>query len=119
MSPTPSADDAAHGTLLSESLQRLQLKEQTPSSLVEPTMRLSGPSDAENSGNDEHAEHIPTSSDKPLPSPSAFPTHIHEGYGFRPVSGTATPEITAPAPAPRSPLPDPNGLGWPGKTRSS
>ncbi|KAI0091754.1 GTP cyclohydrolase I [Irpex rosettiformis] len=55
-------------------------------------------------------------SNKPLPSPSAFPSRIHEGYGFRPLSGAATPEIVVPVEAPRSPLPDPNGLGWPAKS---
>jgi len=37
---------------------------------------------------------------------------IHEGYGFRPVSGSASPLTGA---ATTSVLvPDPNGLGWPG-----
>ena len=38
-----------------------------------------------------------------------------DGYGFRPVSGFTSPSAHAPAPQDRnSPLPDVNGLGWPG-----
>lgn len=37
---------------------------------------------------------------------------LHEGYGFRPASGTATPSVER---AIDSPLPDRNGLGWPGE----
>ena len=35
---------------------------------------------------------------------------VHDGYGFRPPSGVSTPLQNGAA----SPLPDPNGLGWPG-----
>lgn len=37
---------------------------------------------------------------------------LHEGYGFRPASGTSTPTVER---AIDSPLPDRNGLGWPGE----
>lgn len=41
--------------------------------------------------------------------------HLREGYGFRPVSGASTPVATLPSASETgSPLPDPNGLGWPG-----
>lgn len=40
-----------------------------------------------------------------------------EGYGFRPLSGSSTPNAV-PQGA-QSPLPDPNGLGWPAKSTLS
>lgn len=39
-----------------------------------------------------------------------------EGYGFRPLSGSSTPLM---AKGTQSPLPDPNGLGWPAKSTLS
>lgn len=43
--------------------------------------------------------------------------HVRDGYGFRPPSGVSTPLTNA---AERgSPLPDPNGLGWPGTLPST
>lgn len=39
-----------------------------------------------------------------------------EGYGFRPVSGSSTPRKGM---GRESPLPDPNGLGWPAKSTLS
>jgi len=43
--------------------------------------------------------------------------HVRDGYGFRPPSGVSTPLTNA---AERgSPLPDPNGLGWPAKSTIS
>ena len=39
-----------------------------------------------------------------------------EGYGFRPLSGASTPNVPKGA---QSPLPDPNGLGWPAKSTLS
>ena len=107
MSPTP---DLSHQSLLSESLKRLQLKEQIPSSLVEPNVRQSGPDDAESSSS---------------ASATVKVNEPREGYGFRPTSGSATPVLSAPvtsvltADGTSSPLPDPNGLGWPGKRLSA
>lgn len=55
------------------------------------------------------------------PSTSA-PANAHsqhaqlEGYGFRPLSGSSTPLM---AKGTQSPLPDPNGLGWPAKSTLS
>lgn len=41
--------------------------------------------------------------------------HVREGYGFRPASGTSTPtKASRSGTDTGSPLPDPNGLGWPG-----
>ncbi|KAI0343188.1 GTP cyclohydrolase I [Trametopsis cervina] len=113
MSPTPT-DHAEHGALLTDSLRRLQLKEQTPSSLVEPSVRTNGVADAEQA-QDSHLN-LAHRSDEPLPSPSAIPAHVHEGYGFRPPSGSETPNIAPPAQGQSTPLPDPNGLGWPAKS---
>lgn len=39
-----------------------------------------------------------------------------EGYGFRPLSGSSTPLMVN---GTQSPLPDPNGLGWPAKSTLS
>ena len=42
--------------------------------------------------------------------------NIPEGYGFRPMSGASTPLTDRGEETSReSPLPDPNGLGWPGE----
>ncbi|KAF7794520.1 hypothetical protein EIP86_005654 [Pleurotus ostreatoroseus] len=98
-------DHATHGTLLTDSLKRLELKEAVPSSLVQP--------------DGDHAS-LPSTPGHHTRSPP-----IHEGYGFRPASGVSTPispAAAAPAPAQAgssSPLPDPNGLGWPAKSTVS
>lgn len=57
-----------------------------------------------------------------LPSPglarSAWTPHVREGYGFRPTSGHSTPLLASTSGmGGDSPLPDPNGLGWPGEPR--
>lgn len=57
-----------------------------------------------------------------LPSPglarSAWTPHVREGYGFRPPSGHSTPLLASTSgKGADSPLPDPNGLGWPGEPR--
>ncbi|TFY81791.1 hypothetical protein EWM64_g2224 [Hericium alpestre] len=43
---------------------------------------------------------------------------VREGYGFRPSSGVSTP-LSLHAGGAGSPLPDPNGLGWPAKSTVS
>lgn len=59
------------------------------------------------------------------PSTPALPPRLpwpplHEGYGFRPPSGSSTPLTEASHPADgASPLPDPHGLGWPAKSTIS
>jgi len=46
--------------------------------------------------------------------------HVHEGYGFRPSSGVATPQLDVTPERPvKSPIPDEYGLGWPGGSLSS
>lgn len=105
-------DDATHGTILSDSLRRLQLKEQVPSSLVEPSRRKDAEGNAEDQGD------VLVFNSGP-PSPGTLQRqalgHVYEGYGFRLTSGPATPTNPPPV-GTSSPLPDPNGLGWPGKS---
>jgi len=43
------------------------------------------------------------------------PKPPYDGYGFRPASGMSSPRIQPP-PDRNSPLPDVNGLGWPGQS---
>jgi len=94
-------DHLPHGTLLSDTLQRLQLE----SSDVAPN--------GDNYDNE-------TDSEPRLSSPSSksyrkITSVVHEGYGFRPASGASTPPKTIAFHGPDSPLPDRNGLGWPGE----
>ncbi|GJE91077.1 GTP cyclohydrolase I [Phanerochaete sordida] len=104
MTPSP-VDDASHGTILSDSLRRLQLKEQVPSSLVEASKKQKARSAEE-----------PVVLNSGPPSPQR-PPHgvVYEGYGFRASSGISTP-LNHPPAGTDSPLPDPNGLGWPAKS---
>lgn len=66
--------------------------------------------DRDQQGDDQHFRH------HQHPPPSFLPkAPLHDGYGFRPPSGVSTP--IAP-PDRNSPLPDVNGLGWPGRSSS-
>ena len=56
----------------------------------------------------------PSTSNPPENAPSQHAQR--EGYGFRPLSGSSTPLL---AKGTQSPLPDPNGLGWPAKSTLS
>lgn len=114
MSPPP-VDDATHGSILSDSLRRLQLKEQVPSSLVEPSRH--GTAHADNGVQDEQGidESGPSS---PSHLPRSAHGHVYEGYGFRLTSGAASP-LHPPPQGTATPLPDPNGLGWPGERLNS
>lgn len=113
MSPAP-VDNASHSTVLSDSLRRLQLKEQIPSSLVESTQKHPASSAEENNSN---GEAVVLASGPPSPSQAQRHPHghVYEGYGFRPSSGVSTP-LNNPTAGTSSPLPDPNGLGWPAKS---
>lgn len=91
---TTSNGDLSHGTLLSESLQRLNLESTTNDSAL-------------NDPNDE----IPSPPHKLSRSVSSV---VHEGYGFRPRSGASTPAGISIPRSIDSPLPDRHGLGWPG-----
>lgn len=79
-------DASTHSAVLSDSLQRLKLSQETI---------------AEGSGESSH-------------SPDSGRTAHLEGYGFRSASGLSTPFTAISAPERDSPIPDPNGLGWPG-----
>ncbi len=116
MSSPADTDDATHGAILTDSLRRLQLKERIPSSLVEHT-RPTGLTDA-HAGDEASARGDQDKDDPQPPSPNHLTSiaRLHEGYGFRPPSGIATPvSPSLPTVGTSSPLPDPNGLGWPGK----
>jgi hypothetical protein len=60
--------------------------------------------------------HLDILADQPVPvqapAPS-LPKSLHDGYGFRSSSGRTSPR--APTADRNSPLPDVNGLGWPGE----
>jgi hypothetical protein len=86
--------DLSHGLLLSDSLQRLQL---------------------EASSNDLASNGTDNGIDSQFPSPPSrlLGSVLHEGYGFRPASGSSTPPSNAVRTI-DSPLPDRHGLGWPG-----
>jgi GTP cyclohydrolase I len=86
--------DLSHGTLLSDSLQRLQLE---PSDDLAPN------------GTD-------NDNDSQISSPPSrlLASVLHEGYGFRPASGDSTPPSNV-LRTTDSPLPDRHGLGWPGE----
>ena len=117
---SPSAVDNA-SSILTDSLRRLQLKEQIPSSLTEPAKRQNGAHLADesdsSSGGEGEGESLRALNSSP-PSPGTLQKQMHknvyEGYGFRPASGVATP-LNPPPAGTSSPLPDPNGLGWPGE----
>ncbi|KZT71597.1 GTP cyclohydrolase I [Daedalea quercina L-15889] len=101
--------DASHGALLSESLQRLQ-QEQARTDDADPHH------DGEPSTRGAGSEQVHS-----LPSPglarSAWSPHVREGYGFRPPSGHSTPLLASTSRmGGDSPIPDPNGLGWPAKS---
>lgn len=107
------AADVTHGTLVSDSLQRLKLREQVLASQSEDAdPHVEGELSATRGGNDEQNQVLPS----PSLSRSAWSPHAREGYGFRPPSGVSTP-LNAPISGvgASSPLPDPNGLGWPGR----
>jgi GTP cyclohydrolase IA len=103
----PSTGDVSHGTMLSDGLRQLQLKQLEVSDLVG-----SGPYSEPSRGGDGNPDNNHTNSIATGLSNS----HVHDGYGFRAPSGVSTPLTTVShAPERDSPLPDPHGLGWPGK----
>jgi len=55
----------------------------------------------------------PEQVDHPVQAPHPrHPKPPYDGYGFRPASGMSSPHVP---PDRNSPLPDVNGLGWPGE----
>ena len=96
-----SLDDPASQTRLSESLQKLKIAQDERDAIPEEP-RDADPSSPQTDGAPRHGAH----------------PHRHEGYGFRPLSGIATPMYSSKAvamPRTASPLVDQNGLGWPGE----
>lgn len=96
--------NASHVAQLNDSLQQLQLKQQ----ISHPT-----PDDAQD------ADSGPHSALSHLNSSVSWNLHTKDGYGFR-KSGVSTPlstnlDIARPIASPNELVPDPNGLGWPGK----
>ena len=86
----------AHSHLLTKSLEKLELAGE---------MESQQPADASASKTT-----IPPS------PPARSAPRIHEGYGFRPPSGVATPLIQAATVTTENLVPDPHGLGWPGES---
>lgn len=101
-----SLDDPAGQHRLSASLEKLKMVQDEGSGSGQ---NLNG-NDAH--PHDESALADGPSSQRPLANP-----RILEGLGFRPTSGISTPQYSSRpvGKAATSPLPDANGLGWPGK----
>lgn len=98
----------SHGELLSNELRQLELHRATePHSLL-----VSNDADIpRGEANPVHSANSQNESPQQAPVRPPWP-HVREGYGFRPPSGVSTPLTTGAESG--SPLPDPNGLGWPG-----
>lgn len=92
--------DTSHGVLLSDSLQRLKLESSSLSNDVDDNQR-------------DHETERDELANLPSPSSRLLNSVVHEGYGFRPTSGSSTPQSAIRAGS-DSPLPDRHGLGWPG-----
>lgn len=108
----PMADNnPSHGELLSHSLQQLQLQTEAAAHAAEERGRSE-----DMPGKEAHFASSPSSALPNRLDRMASSSLIREGYGFRPTSGISTPALNeAFTEGERgSPLPDPNGLGWPG-----
>jgi GTP cyclohydrolase IA len=111
----------SHGSLLQDGLRRLE-REQQAGLLHKPQMADASDGRADTNPSVRGDDGQPTELSEPVSSGDrATRSHIHEGYGFRPTSGASTPLTAAShdAAGTASPLPDPNGLGWPGNIASS
>ncbi|KAH9947258.1 GTP cyclohydrolase I [Amylocystis lapponica] len=98
-SPTP---DDSTGARISQSLHKLQMLHAAPDVDPHPRGRSEDPAPPAN------------------PTPPSWSPHVREGYGFRPSSGMSTPPTASVYGLEAgSPLPDPNGLGWPAKSTVS
>lgn len=111
--PTMSFDDPDSQHQLSTSLEKLKMAQDDEHSAA--------PNGAHAHPHEEHSESEthpdgPSSSQHP-PLQLATP-RLRDGLGFRPASGISTPQYSSRAVAvgkASSPLPDSNGLGWPGQ----
>lgn len=95
----------SHGELLSNELRQLEPHGATESQFLLVANDADIPRGEAQSVNSQH------DSPQQVPVRSPWP-HVHDGYGFRPPSGVSTPLTHGIEHG--SPLPDPNGLGWPG-----
>lgn len=104
-------NNPSHGELLSHSLQQLQLQTEAAAHAAEERGRSE-----DMPGKEAHFASSPSSALANRLDRIASSSLIREGYGFRPSSGISTPALNeAFTEGERgSPLPDPNGLGWPG-----
>lgn len=95
----------SHGELLSNELRQLELNRTTE----HRSLLISNDADIPRGDPDpvQPLDHSPHQ----VPVRPPWP-HVREGYGFRPPSGVSTPLTNGAGSG--SPLPDPNGLGWPG-----
>ncbi|KAI9574992.1 hypothetical protein HD554DRAFT_2166435 [Boletus coccyginus] len=100
----------SHGELLSNELRQLELHGATESQFLLVANDADIPRGEAQSVNSQH------DSPQQVPVRSPWP-HVHDGYGFRPPSGVSTPLTHGIEHG--SPLPDPNGLGWPAKSTIS
>lgn len=112
-----------HGEALAHTLRRLQEQpladggddeHQPPSARAQPSDSSDGRAHEAPSARGDVGEIYGENAPKRVPLPHASAPgerHQRDGYGFRPASGASTP-LRATSTA--SPLPDPNGLGWPG-----
>ncbi|KAH7916819.1 hypothetical protein BJ138DRAFT_1052297 [Hygrophoropsis aurantiaca] len=108
---------SSHSDLLSNGLRQLELEQRS----AKPATSASVNEPAEDREIPGGELACPTENDSSLSSPSTKPHPlIREGYGFRSTSGISTP-VTMPFHGVErgSPLPDPNGLGWPAKSTVS
>jgi hypothetical protein len=101
-----------HGAVLSESLRRLQLQAASTDSdishdMIDEYRDVHTRGDSSDVGGDKDPQILPYRA-------SNHTSNVREGYGFRPVSGASTPVATTQIAEQGTPLPDPNGLGWPG-----
>ncbi|KAJ8483301.1 hypothetical protein ONZ51_g4790 [Trametes cubensis] len=101
-----SLDDPAGQHRLSASLEKLKMVQDEGSSSSQGV-----------NGHDAHPHDESTPADGPSSQRPLATPRILEGLGFRPSSGIATPQYSSRpvGKAATSPLPDANGLGWPGK----
>lgn len=108
--------NGTHAALLSNGIQQLKLQQQNHSSPLANTAsdtRASSPSSSDY-GAEEHDDDNRATNGAVITQRRSSP--VREGYGFRPASGTSTPLTESFRAADTgSPLPDPNGLGWPGE----
>jgi hypothetical protein len=109
-SPLDGAQDELRQTL--EKLQTEQQQQEQQRDGPTPTDRSDGRADVEPSERVSANTGFVNTTQEQISLP-AIQRQTREGYGFRPQSGASTP-ITAAATA--SPIPDPNGLGWPGES---